>query len=228
MQPFDPIALVAMLLTFYPIVSMTALRRARQERPEYFGAGVLFGTVGEKLALPDGRVFDLIFDADGPQRRWQAIDVTAGGETERTPWPLEPGPLTPLDPEATLPLPMPTHFEPIVWFHMGDVDGAERGIEGAGSTVAGRMSSEAFDAAYEDTAGRAARALDQELAAIDGLNPSDKARNTEGLERRAEDTIQEYPNPEETAPPPEESGPEKPMPRTGPGGRWKDQDRFDI
>lgn len=105
MTPFDPIALLAMLTGFYPQVSVANLQRARRERPEYFAGGTLGGSKGEKLFLPDGRVFDLIFAAGGPAsaQRWQVLDVTHDTGGEPDPFPLEPGPLSPLDELAPLP-----------------------------------------------------------------------------------------------------------------------------
>lgn len=94
-----------MLTGFYPVVSVANLQRARRERPEYFAGGTLGGSKGEKLFLPDGRVWDLIFAAGGlpSQMRWQALDVTHDTGGEPNPFPLEEGPLVPLDELAPLP-----------------------------------------------------------------------------------------------------------------------------
>jgi hypothetical protein len=95
--PFDPVALYAMLLSFYQLVSASELARARRERPDYFAAGTLGGSKGDKLFLPDTRVFDLIQNAGGlpGTQRWQVIEAGPGGPGD--PWPLEAGPLTPLE-----------------------------------------------------------------------------------------------------------------------------------
>jgi hypothetical protein len=80
-MPFDPGALPRLLETFYPVVTPANLALARQEFPDWFGGGVLFGSKGDKLRLPDGREYDLILASGGPiaGRRWQAtlIDPTA-------------------------------------------------------------------------------------------------------------------------------------------------------
>jgi hypothetical protein len=96
MTPFDAVALLAMLLAFYPTVNASELARARRERPEYFAGGTLLGSKGDKLRLPDGRIFDLIQNAGGlpGQQRWQVIEP---GPSVPEPWPLEAGPLTPID-----------------------------------------------------------------------------------------------------------------------------------
>lgn len=102
MTPFDPSALLAMLLAFYPTVSPAALALARRERPEYFAAGQIIGSKGDKLQLPDGRVFDCIFAAGGApgQQRWQAIDVTNDPGGSGGGFDLEAGPLVPMDDAA--------------------------------------------------------------------------------------------------------------------------------
>jgi hypothetical protein len=114
--PFDAAALLAMLLAFYPVVSVPTLQRARAERPEYFAAGTLGGSKGEKLFLQDGRVFDLIAAAGGPPsgRHWQVIDVTNDPGGAADPFALEEGPLTPLDEDDTVPAPPGETFTALV------------------------------------------------------------------------------------------------------------------
>lgn len=116
MTPFDPIALLAMLLTFYPIVSVAELQRARRERPEYFAGGTLGGSKGEKLFLSDGRVFDLIYAAGGlpHQMRWTVQDVTDEAPGRPNPWPLEDGPLRPIDDGVIVVPPAAYGFESLV------------------------------------------------------------------------------------------------------------------
>src|SRR5262245_54320550 len=103
---FDPVALLVMLLTFYPIVSVPELRRAQLERPEYFGGGVFIGSKGEKLKLPDGRIFDCIAGTSGPNPQWWVGDVTNEPPGAGDPYPLEEGPLRLLD-ETIFPRPTP-------------------------------------------------------------------------------------------------------------------------
>jgi hypothetical protein len=136
-QPFDPVALVAMLTTFYPVVSVAALRLARSERPEYFGAGVLGGSKGDKLTLPDGRVWDLIFAAGAAPgvQRWQAIEATGADGGAGEPWPLEPGPLTPLDAFPVRPRSAAT-FEALVTEELGALEGRDEQLAAAGQAVA--------------------------------------------------------------------------------------------
>src|SRR6266487_3889747 len=98
MTPFDALALLAMLLAFYQPASAANLARAFSERPEYFGGGVLIGTVGDALRLPDGTIWDLIFAVDGPETpHYQAIQPSGGtGDAGDLLFPLAPGPLRPL------------------------------------------------------------------------------------------------------------------------------------
>jgi hypothetical protein len=134
--PFNGAALLAMLLAFYPTVSGSELARARRERPEYFAAGVLFGSKGDKLQLPDGRVYDLIANAGGAPgtQRWQVIEPGPGSDE---PWPLEPGPLTPIDVAAITPAPSDdSTFETLVSGAIGEIDGSDRTLDQARSTLA--------------------------------------------------------------------------------------------
>lgn len=137
MTPFDPGALLVMLLTFYPIVSVATLQRARAERPEYFAAGQLGGSKGEKLTLPDGRVFDLIFAAGAAPsvQRWQAIDVTNDPGTPGDGLTLDPGPLAPLD-DLAIALPrVGDVFESLVSGELAALDGADGVLQAAAAAA---------------------------------------------------------------------------------------------
>jgi len=68
--PFDPAALVAVLSAFYPTVDVATLAQARRARPGVFAGGALVGD-GDRLQLPDGRVFLLIW-----QGAWTAVGDT--------------------------------------------------------------------------------------------------------------------------------------------------------
>jgi hypothetical protein len=126
--PFDPFALLSMLLAFYPAVSPAAFAQARRERPEYFAGGSIIGSKGDKLQLPDGRVFDCIFASGGPLsgQRWQVLDVTNATASGSDGFALEAGPLTPLDEQTPLASLTATSFEGIVADELsafGDSDG---------------------------------------------------------------------------------------------------------
>ena len=102
MAAWNPAALLEALLAFYPIVSAEELARAWRERPDLFAGGVIFGSKGDKLRLPDGTEWDLIVAAGGPAagRRWQVsfIDPAAAGAGAG--FELEAGPLTPIADDA--------------------------------------------------------------------------------------------------------------------------------
>jgi hypothetical protein len=123
--PFDPDALLAMLLAFYPTPSAAALRQARAERPDYFAGGTLIGSKGDKLRLGDGRVFDLVFASGGlpGQQRWQVIDVTNDPGSAGDPFALEAGPLTPIDSTDVWPGSPAPGFESYVAGELGALDG---------------------------------------------------------------------------------------------------------
>jgi len=175
MTPFNPTALLAMLLTFYPLVSVAELQRARRERPDYFAGGVLFGTTGEKLRLPDGRVFDLIFDASNPdptRRRWQVIEPGPGRPDDET-FPLERGPFTPID-GSTWPVPSPTPiFTPLVagaLATLGDADGL---FGRAASTITEASSPAALTTMFHSTIDKAEGTVGSSRNRLNAADPSD-------------------------------------------------------
>jgi hypothetical protein len=208
--PFDPVALVVMLVTFYPIVSRRELARARFERPDYFAGGVLFGTHGDKLRLPDGRIFDLIFNVDnapGEPPRWQCIEP---GPASDEPWPLEPGPLTPLDPELP---PFPSFepfFEPLVSAAIGAMGDPDLHLGVAQAALVETAQEERVPNAYEDQIEPAARALAAQLASVDALDPSGLITASDGHTSVIDDRASSYPNPDDVDPgemPPGDAGP---------------------
>lgn len=163
MTPFDGGALLAMLLAFYPTPSPAALVQARAERPEYFAGATLIGHSGDKFQLPDGRIFDVIFAVDGPVagRRWQMLEAGPGGP-DNNPWPLEPGPLVPLD-EPAAPAPASTEFEQVVAGAIDALGGSDT-VLGAAAT---RVSDGAAALALVDAGGGELDDVDQVAAEIE-------------------------------------------------------------
>jgi hypothetical protein len=179
--PFDPVALVAMLQAFYPVVSAGAFLRARAERPEYFAAGTIIGSKGDKLQLPDGRVFDCIYAAGGPAsgRRWIAIDVTTDPGGAPDPFPLEPGPLVPLDEDVTFPPFVGESFESIVSRHLDEFGDSDGMLFRAGQTIVESDGGGALDDAYERTIVPAREAHAGFETRLDGLDIVDEIGNAE-------------------------------------------------
>lgn len=175
MTPFNQTALLAMLLTFYPIVSVENLRLARSERPDYFAGGTLFGSTGEKLRLPDGRVFDLIVDASNPdpkRRRWQVIEA-GGAAGDPGLFPLEPGPFVLID-EAAWPRPNPQPvFVSIVAKAFGELDTADGMLGTAASTLVEASSPAALEAVFADTIGPAEAKVESSRNTLNVADPSD-------------------------------------------------------
>jgi len=201
MTPFDGVALLAMLRAFYPVPSSGALRIARQERPEYFAGGELFGTHGDKFRLPDGRVFDLIYDVEGVSGGplWQVIEPGPGGDDD--PFGYEPGPLVPIDAHAATLAPLDPVFEGLVSAHLAGVSGEEHVLEQrAGELVAAAAASD-IDSDYDASAGAAARALEDHLRAFDDLSPAEGSSQADGLTGSTHDAQQDYPDPDKLAPP---------------------------
>jgi hypothetical protein len=174
--PFDPAALLAMLLAFYPAPSPAAFAQARGERPEYFAGGVIVGSKGDKLQLGDGRVFDCIYAAGGlpSEMRWQVIDVTndAGGTDAGLA--LTPGPLAVLDPTLAIAPFGDPGFEAFVAGELDALGGSDGQLDRAGAAVL------EFDggAALEDSASRlldpAEAAHANIRAALDADDPIDE------------------------------------------------------
>jgi len=175
MTPFDPIALLAMLQAFYPVVGPAALARARRERPDYFAGGELVGSSGDKLRLLDGRIFDLIFDVLGPNTRWQAIEVGAGPGAPDVddPFALEAGPLVPIDLSAWPDTPAPPVFTPLVAGAIQELGASGTILDDASSTIAAHSSPAAFEDAFGRTIEPAATQLAAEGYALDQADPSD-------------------------------------------------------
>ena len=175
MTPFDPVALLAMLLTFYPVVGPAALLQARAERPDYFASGEIRGTKGDKLWLPDGRKFDLIFATGSPAQHWQVLDVTIGdaGGAGGDVFALEAGPLAPIDESAW---PEPLHeavFVPLVADAIAQLAGADAALVTAHLTLTAAASPDALEAAYFDTIGGSDQELGGSRALLDRADPSD-------------------------------------------------------
>jgi hypothetical protein len=225
MTPFDAVALLAMLLAFYPTVNASELARARRERPEYFAGGTLLGSKGDKLRLPDGRIFDLIQNAGGlpGQQRWQVIEPGPGTDD---PWPLEPGPLTPIDVTVWAPpRPADDTFESLVSTHLAELAGSDRVLDGARSELAGGADqareleddraldegADVVDEIYRSTAGtELAELADASSGQAGAIDATDNAYDEAPPDPRLPDNPEPVPYPDtpNNPPPPESPGPQ--------------------
>ena len=140
-----------MLRSFYPIVSPAELVRAWRERPQYFAGAVIIGTSGDKIRLPDGRIFDLIYAVDGnpADRRWQVIEPGPAEDGGR--FPLEPGPLLFVDPDQLGTPVAGVVFESLVAGRLAQLGGVDAAIGVHEQTIVSASSSEGFAASYWDT-----------------------------------------------------------------------------
>lgn len=182
MTPFDPIALLAMLQAFYDVVGPAALARARRERPDYFAAGEIIGTSGDKLRLPDGRIFDLIFDVLGVHTRWQAIEIGTGPGAPDVddPFALEAGPLVPIDlsafPEAA-PIPV---FVPFVAGALQELGASDTILGNATTRILEHSSPAPLEGAFAREIGPAETQLAAEGFALNGIDPTDVLVTADG------------------------------------------------
>lgn len=225
MTPFDALALLVMLQTFYPFVSRFALQHAREDRPEYFAGGALIGSSQTHLQLPDGRIYDLIRDEGGLHQAWQVLDVTHEEPGPPDPFPFEEGPLVPFDVERYVPRPYETAFAELVSGHLAELAGAGAAIEQHAGTIASGGDGGNVDGAFEETAGAGERALEGQLRAFEELNPSEGASAAGGLVGTINDAQTDYPDPDAVAPPEIDVDPAAragKVPEEGQEGRWVD------
>jgi hypothetical protein len=192
--PFDPGALLAILLTFYPTVSVSELQRARRERPEYFAGGELTGSKGEKLVLADGRCFDLIYALGDPfaDHRWQVVECGDGGAGGADWFPLEPGPLRLIDGSAwPAPAPAP-FFEPLVSGALEHLPLLENGVAGAELTIAESSSPATFENDYHRTLGGIEGVIVGSRYMLEGVNAGELLDQAGGLENSIDGNENEY------------------------------------
>lgn len=176
MVPFSADALLAMLLAFYPVVGPAALARARQERPDYFAAGTLIGRHGDALKLPDGRIFDLIFDVLGPGMRWQVLEDRGDGAGTDVddPFALEEGPIVPID-ESAWPEPAPVPvFGPLVADRLSELGASDTVIGLAYNTAVEGAAASRIENGFSGTVAGAEAQLGPAHLALDAMNPADE------------------------------------------------------
>jgi hypothetical protein len=171
--PFDGVALLAMLIAFYPIVGPAALLRARAERPEYFAGGEIRGTEGDKLWLGDGRKFDLILRVNTPGQAWQVLELFGvdGAAAPDDPFQLEAGPLTPFDLSAFVRPPREDVFAPLVADAIGELAGVDGALHLAHTTLSDAADPAALDALDADGAGDLDSAIEQGHRLLDDADP---------------------------------------------------------
>lgn len=194
MTPFDTVALVAMLVTFYPVVSAPEFARARRERPEYFGGGVIFGSKGDKLRLPDGREWDCIQAAGGPPsgRRWICIPIDPNDQGATDPFALEAGPLDPLDEQLVIFPGGDPSLVDLVAGALGGLDGAEGLLDGAAAAVVQAADPNQLDGTYRARVEPARDAHGRIRAALDSDDPGELLARTSAQDGEIDAARQDY------------------------------------
>ncbi len=126
-----------MLLAFYPVVSPANFARARSERPEYFGGGTITRAGGDKIQLPDGRIYDCIINSGGRPGTtfWTCSLVDPNAPPVDDPFALEEGPLAFLDEDAPIFPDAGDTFTTLVSGHLGDLDGSDAQLTGAATPI---------------------------------------------------------------------------------------------
>lgn len=162
-----------MLLAFYPVVGPAALRRAREERPDYFAGGEVRGTEGDKLWLGDGRKFDLIFQVNTPGQAWQVLELFGvdGAAAPDDPFRLEDGPLVPFDLSAFPRPPREDTFTPIAADAAGELATVDGALHLAHTTIAEAADPAALDALDVDGGGDLDSAIEGAHRLLDDADP---------------------------------------------------------
>lgn len=218
--PFDPDALVAMLRAFYPQPSGAAFALARAQRPEYFAGGVIFGSKGDKLRLPDGREYDCILAAGGPpsSRAWMCSLIEPGDPGVDDPFALDDGPLAYIDDGVVIfPGDVPD-FEQLVVTELGALDGAEGVLDRAGADVQVAADPDRFDGSYRALVDPAREAHVRLRNALDGDDPMDVIESTNAHDGEIDSARGDYvespppdtPEPDPGSPPDEPPNPPRP------------------
>lgn len=219
MTPFDGAALVAMLMTLYPVVTPANFVRARAEQPSYFANGIIFGSKGDKLQLPDGRQFDCIFAAGGPVsgRRWICMEIDPNAPGAEDVFALSPGPLEPIDEQQVIFPGGDPSLESFITGELGPLDGAEGVLDGARDAVIVAADPIQLEGTYRALVEPAAAAHATLRAALDDDNPGDVIDRTNAhdpeIDAARGDYVTEEPGDGE---PPDPGGP--------PGGGGDDDD----
>ena len=192
----DPTAIVALLNAFYLPCSPANLARARRERPEYFAGGTLIGKSGDALQLPDGDVWDLIFDVDDPnRRRYQAIRPGGAGAAGDDPFRLAPGPLAFLEPDDFPPPQFERTFETLIGRLAPALGGADAAVGADVAIITAAADPAGLDAETEDLIGGAARDTDGHAASLYTVLPTDEIARAGELVDTTYVRENDYPDP---------------------------------
>lgn len=192
MGPFDPVALVVMLETFYPRVTRANLERAYEERREYFGGGRLIGRLSDALLLPDARIFDIVFAAWTPRSKWQALDVTHAEPSEPDEFALEPGPLEYVDVDRVFVRDGTETFEAAAGAALVELGASEAHYDQAINELAAAVDQGEIDAEYDETVGGAAERLAADVTAVEELAGTELLEESDGLALETSDRRGEF------------------------------------
>jgi len=198
LAPFDPDALLAMLRAFYPIVSPANLARARAERPDYFAGGVITRANGDKIQLPDGRIYDCIINSGGRPGTtfWSCSLVDPNDTGVDDPFALEEGPLQYVDESLVIFSGGDPSNVDVVAGELGALDGADGVLDQAGQTVATFTGAAEVDAAYWNTVPPARDVHLSVLGAFHEIDPGDVIDATNSRDGEIDQAREDFTEPQ--------------------------------
>jgi hypothetical protein len=175
LAPFDPGAALAVLVRYTP-PSGANLLHALADRPDVFAGAVPIGHGGDKIQLPDGAIWDCIYNVDGPPsaRRWQMLYIDPNAPPPPPdPFALERGPLDFIDETMPIgPLGGPS-FETIAAGILEPLNGADDVLAGGAATIADLDVGAGLDDGSDSSLSDAMDGNAATRAAIDNDNPAD-------------------------------------------------------
>lgn len=224
MTPFNAVAVLAMLIAFYPEASPNALAAAIRERPEYFSGAEQIAATGY-IVLPDARVLRVLMfpDATHPFAYWQisgpGIDTASIGDRIV----LEPGPLQPLDVDRAIPPALAPGFAELAGQYLAQVDGGAAFMRARVGELAAAADPADMHALFDGELGDGEYALHNQLSTLDELDPSEGEQAAHTRDPVIATAQTDYADPEAQAPADILVDPDPgPRPRPDPGDdeRW--------
>lgn len=219
LAPFDPGAVLALLQAFYPVVSPAALAQALAAHPDTFGYGVITRPNGDKIQLPDGRIYDCIVNSGGRPGTtfWSCsyVDPTDPGGPD-DPFALEDGPLAYLDENLQVFSGSGRSNVDVVAEQLAPLAGADGVLDGAGQAIVTFDGAAQVDGAYNALVAPAREVHAGVVDTFDQADPSSVIDATNSHDGEIDSARGDYV--EDPPPPTDEPDPGAPPKDGGDGG----------